>query len=122
RIQAPTPVFDKLVAFVLWSVIEMANVLAPVFVPVRVSVLVPAVSNRFIFAPVCVKLNVADGLLPAASIVPPVGPLRTRISRLVDCGTDRVYWSVPPWKCRLTPVTVVFSWLASRAPIALVKP
>src|SRR3954454_17999506 len=86
----PAPALFRLVALVDWSVTEMPKVLAPAFVPVRLSVRVPAVSNRLMLGPAWVKLRVADGSVPEASIVG-VRPLMMRISRLVLCGVEPVY-------------------------------
>ncbi|OQB78230.1 MAG: hypothetical protein BWX88_05202 [Planctomycetes bacterium ADurb.Bin126] len=117
----PVPLLVRLVALDPWLVSEMLKVLSPVLVPVSVSVRVPGVSNRLMFAPLCVKLSVAEGELPEASMVAPL-PLSMRISRLVLCGVEPVYWSVPPRKCRPMPVTVLFSSEVPRAPIALAAP
>ena len=96
--------------------------LFPVFVPVKVRVRVPVVSNRLMLAPVWVKLRVAAGTLPEASIVPPVAPFRTRISRFVLWGVEPVYCSVPPRKCRPIPVPLVVLLGLLAAPMLLATP
>ena len=70
---------------------------------------VPPVSKRFMFAPVFVKLSVAPGTVPEASIVAPVAPFRMRMFRFVLCAVEPVNFRVPPWKWRPTPVMVAFS-------------
>src|SRR3954466_14461261 len=51
RTHRPSPVLVRLVALAAWLVSWIANVLLPVFDPVRVRVRAPAVSNRLVFVP-----------------------------------------------------------------------
>ena len=74
----------------------MANVFGPVFEPVNVSARSPAFSKKS-GELVAVKLRVAAGVLPDASMVAPPPTVLTRIARLVLCAVEPVYCSVPPW-------------------------
>src|SRR4051812_31117552 len=91
----------------------MANVFCPVLLPVRDRERARAFSYRSVWAPVLVKLTVAAGVLPEASIVFVV-LLISRICRFVLWAVDPVYWSVPP--SRRMPTLLAASWAAVRAP------
>ena len=120
HLPAPVLVRDVLPVEAFWSVRRIAKVLAPVLVPVRVRVRAPAVSNRLMFAPVLVKLTVAPGTLPEASIMPPA--VLMRIWRSVLCGVAPVYCSVPPRKAMPMPSPLAVSCARVRAPRAPATP
>src|ERR1700751_5808060 len=103
-----------------------ASVLAPVFVPVRVSVRVPVCPLKPI-DPVLVKLIAPD---PEASIVPLDVPIEK--SRSVETAAP-VYWRVPPLRTRFAaalveaPILLLFPPLARELtdrvpPVILVAP